>query len=182
VIEDVGMQCAANWCVVQRMRVLAPGEILIESRNRTGEPDMSQLEGWKTIRRPAPQPGCLTKMATAAAKEAPPPISPAEVESPIINSPFVEPQSHWQIERGKPPVKAPGRRRASYFYRVPEHAGRGRKNKSTPDMFEAEKASKLTSLLSTKFAQGSKTGATGFTVPADAVGKKMEQALHQLGA
>jgi hypothetical protein len=37
-------------------------------------------------------------------------------------------------------------------------------------------------LLSTKFAQGSKTGATGFTVPADAVGKKMEQALRQLGA
>ena len=30
-------------------------------RNRTGEPDMSQSEGRKTIRRPAPQPGCLTK-------------------------------------------------------------------------------------------------------------------------
>lgn len=79
----------------------------------------------------------------SAAKEALPPLSPAEVESPIINSPFVEPQFHWQIERGKPPVKAPGRRRASYFYRVPEHAGRGRKNKAAQDMFEAEKGEQV---------------------------------------
>ncbi|MDD5268791.1 MAG: DEAD/DEAH box helicase family protein [Methylococcales bacterium] len=52
-----------------------------------------------------------------------------EVQNPIINSPFVEPKLHWQIEHGKSPVKAEGRRPASYFYRVPESAGRGRKNK-----------------------------------------------------
>ena len=76
----------------------------------------------------------------ATAKKELPAISPAEVESPIINSPFVEPQCHWQIERGKPPVKAIGRRRASYFYRVPEHAGRGRKNKTQQEIdFEADK-------------------------------------------
>jgi type III restriction enzyme len=76
----------------------------------------------------------------ATAKKELPAISPAEVESPIINSPFVEPQCHWQIERGKPPVKAAGRRRASYFYRVPEHAGRGRKNKTQQEIdFEADK-------------------------------------------
>ncbi|MFZ2171507.1 MAG: DEAD/DEAH box helicase family protein, partial [Methylococcaceae bacterium] len=53
-----------------------------------------------------------------------------EVQNPIINSPFVEPKLHWQIEHGKSPVKAEGRRPASYFYRVPESAGRGRKNKN----------------------------------------------------
>lgn len=49
-----------------------------------------------------------------------PPVTVAEVESPIINSPFVEPQKHWKIELGKPPAQVSGRRRASYFYRVPE--------------------------------------------------------------
>uniref|UniRef100_A0A1W6STP2 Hydrolase n=2 Tax=Nitrosospira lacus TaxID=1288494 RepID=A0A1W6STP2_9PROT len=71
------------------------------------------------------------------------PPTPTGVGEPIINSPFVEPKLHWQIERGKPPVKADGRRRASYFYRVPEHAGRGRKNKDTQDMFEAEKGEQV---------------------------------------
>lgn len=52
-----------------------------------------------------------------------------EVQNPIINSPFVEPQQHWLIEHGKSPVKAQGRRPASYYYRVPERAGRGRQNK-----------------------------------------------------
>ncbi|MBX3485784.1 BPTD_3080 family restriction endonuclease [Phenylobacterium sp.] len=72
-----------------------------------------------------------------------PPITVAEVESPIINSPFVEPQCHWQIERGTPPVKADGRRRASYFYRVPEHAGRGRRSRAQPDMFESERGEEV---------------------------------------
>lgn len=79
----------------------------------------------------------------ATAKQELPFITPAEVESPIINSPFVEPQFHWQIERGKPPIKAEGRRRASYFYRVPEHAGRGRKGKATQEMFDAEKGEQV---------------------------------------
>ncbi|WP_020507778.1 BPTD_3080 family restriction endonuclease [Lamprocystis purpurea] len=56
--------------------------------------------------------------------------APNEVETPIINSPFAEPRYHWQIERGKPPVKAEGRRPASYFYRVPDSATRGRKTKA----------------------------------------------------
>lgn len=58
-----------------------------------------------------------------------PPAAPNEVESPIINSPFTEPAQYWQIEKGKQPVRATGRRPASYFYRVPESSGRGRKNK-----------------------------------------------------
>ena len=66
-----------------------------------------------------------------------------EVESPIINSPFVEPGLHWVIEKAMPPRKAEGRRRASYFYRVPEHAGRGRKSKATADMFAAEKGEEV---------------------------------------
>jgi len=57
------------------------------------------------------------------------PIAPNEVESPIINSPFREPDQHWRIEKGKSPVQATGRRPASYFYRVPEISGRGRKTK-----------------------------------------------------
>jgi type III restriction enzyme len=57
------------------------------------------------------------------------PTAPNEVEKPIINSPFAELTLHWQIEKGKPPVKAEGRRPASYFYRVPEGGSRGRKGK-----------------------------------------------------
>jgi type III restriction enzyme len=71
------------------------------------------------------------------------PLTGAEVESPIINSPFREPEYHWQIERGEPPVKAEGRRRASYFYRVPEHAGRGRKNKKQAELFEDAKGEEV---------------------------------------
>ncbi|MEX2575429.1 MAG: DEAD/DEAH box helicase family protein [Halofilum sp. (in: g-proteobacteria)] len=55
------------------------------------------------------------------------PGGPLEVDSPIINSPFYAPQYHWQIEKGAQPVKAEGRRLASYYFRVPEHAQRGRK-------------------------------------------------------
>ncbi len=55
--------------------------------------------------------------------------TPNEVENPIINSPFAEPRYHWQIEKAKQPIKAGGRRPASYFYRVPDSAARGRKRK-----------------------------------------------------
>ena len=79
----------------------------------------------------------------AAQEKQQPPLIVAEVDSPIINSPFREPEYHWQIERGKPPVKATGRRRASYFYRVPEHAGRGRKNKKQTELFESEKGEEV---------------------------------------
>jgi type III restriction enzyme len=58
------------------------------------------------------------------------PTAPNEVDEPIINSPFAEPALHWQIEKGQPPVKVPGRRTASYYYRVPESAARGRKAKA----------------------------------------------------
>ena len=74
-------------------------------------------------------------------RQSPPTV--AEVTSPIINSPFREPEGHWKIERGKPPVKAEGRRRASYFYRVPEHAGRGRRNLAQGEMFESEKGEEV---------------------------------------
>ena len=69
--------------------------------------------------------------------------SSVEVDSPIINSPFIEPQYHWQIERGKPAFKAEGRRRASYFYRVPEHAGRGRKKKEQLRLIDTEKGEQV---------------------------------------
>jgi type III restriction enzyme len=69
--------------------------------------------------------------------------SSVEVDSPIINSPFIEPQYHWQIERGKPAFKAEGRRRASYFYRVPEHAGRGRKKKDQLRLIDTEKGEQV---------------------------------------
>ena len=59
----------------------------------------------------------------------PPIVAPNEVENPIINSPFREPAFHWQIEKAKQPIKAEGRRPASYFYRVPDSASRGRKNR-----------------------------------------------------
>lgn len=80
-------------------------------------------------------------MPAARQQDAPPTV--AEVESPIINSPFREPEQHWQIERGKPPVKAEGRRRASYFYRVPEHAGRGTKGKKQAELFDDAKGEEV---------------------------------------
>ncbi|MGO8654768.1 hydrolase, partial [Rhizobium ruizarguesonis] len=70
-------------------------------------------------------------------------VTIVEVESPIINSPFIEPQCYWHIERGRPPVKAEGRRRASYFYRVPEHAGRGRRSRAQAEMFESERGEEV---------------------------------------
>lgn len=71
------------------------------------------------------------------------PPSVAEVDSPILNSPFREPEHYWQIERGKPPVKAVGRRRASYFYRVPEHVGRGKKAKNQAELFDDAKGAEV---------------------------------------
>ncbi|MEO0956787.1 MAG: hydrolase, partial [Pseudomonadota bacterium] len=50
----------------------------------------------------------------------------------------MEPQKHWKIERGKPPVQMPSRRRASYFYRVPERAGTGRRDRGQVELFESE--------------------------------------------
>lgn len=60
---------------------------------------------------------------------------PLEVESPIINSPFHEPECHWRIAKAKAPVKAPGRRPASFYFRVPEHAERGRKARQQETLF-----------------------------------------------
>ncbi len=58
------------------------------------------------------------------------------VEAPIINSPYDEPASHWHIEAARQPEKRSGRRMASYFFRVPERAARGRKAKVQPALFE----------------------------------------------
>ena len=58
------------------------------------------------------------------------------VENPIINTPYSEPQFHWHIEVGKQPDKRPGRRPASYFFRVPERAARGRGDKEQPALFD----------------------------------------------
>ncbi|TPK49600.1 hydrolase [Mesorhizobium sp. B2-5-4] len=79
----------------------------------------------------------------AAAQPQEPSLTVAEVDSPIINSPFREPRYHWVIARGKPPVKAEGRRRASYFYRVPEHAGRGRKKVKQAELFDDAKGEEV---------------------------------------
>jgi len=55
-----------------------------------------------------------------------------EVPEPILNSPFLEPLEHWNIEEGASPERRRGRRPAGYFYRDPkappsddEHAARG---------------------------------------------------------
>lgn len=43
-----------------------------------------------------------------------------EVDQPILNSPFEEPEEHWRIEEGSSPKREPGRRPAGYFYRDPK--------------------------------------------------------------
>ncbi|WP_031409224.1 BPTD_3080 family restriction endonuclease [Thiomonas sp. FB-Cd] len=58
------------------------------------------------------------------------------VEAPIINSPYDKPQFHWHIEVAKPPEKRSGRRPASYFFRVPDRAARGRKTKKQEALFD----------------------------------------------
>lgn len=58
------------------------------------------------------------------------------VEAPIINSPYETPVFHWHIEEGKQPEKRPGRRLASYFFRVPERAARGRKTKGQQSLLD----------------------------------------------
>jgi type III restriction enzyme len=60
------------------------------------------------------------------------------VANPIINSPYVEPKQHWHIEEGKQPRMEPGRRPASYFLRVPERAGRGRRAAPQAEMFDED--------------------------------------------
>jgi type III restriction enzyme len=50
------------------------------------------------------------------------------VADPIINSPYKEPNRFYLIQEGVKPAKKDGRRPASYFFRVPERAARGRKD------------------------------------------------------
>ena len=50
------------------------------------------------------------------------------VAEPIINSPYKEPSHFYLIREGAQPEKKAGRRPASYFFRVPERAARGRKD------------------------------------------------------
>ena len=57
-----------------------------------------------------------------------------EVPEPIINSPYYEPDCHWQVQHGAQPVKAEGRRPAYYYYRLPEGAGTGRAGRRQTDM------------------------------------------------
>ena len=42
-----------------------------------------------------------------------------EVQEPILNSPYEEPQEHWRIVEGESPQRVEGRRSAMYFYRPP---------------------------------------------------------------
>lgn len=43
-----------------------------------------------------------------------------EVETPILNSPYESPGEHWDIEHGRPAIRAQGRRPAVYYYRDPK--------------------------------------------------------------
>ncbi|WP_428485417.1 BPTD_3080 family restriction endonuclease [Rhodopila sp.] len=49
-------------------------------------------------------------------------MSGFEVSTPILNGPFDEPEQHWLLQEGVPPVQQPGRRSAGYYFRDP---GRG---------------------------------------------------------
>ncbi len=71
------------------------------------------------------------------------PSSAIEIEDPIINSPFAEPMFHWSFGSGQQPIKVERRRRASYFYRVPEHVGRGRRKLPQPEIFESQKGEEI---------------------------------------
>lgn len=59
-----------------------------------------------------------------------------QVEKPIINSPFDEPEKYWEISKFKEPTLVKRRRSAKYFYRVPETAGRRHKRQRQDDGLE----------------------------------------------
>jgi type III restriction enzyme len=46
-----------------------------------------------------------------------------EVDQPILNSPYQEPQEYWRIVEGEAPTRMPGRRKAMYYYRQPSGSG-----------------------------------------------------------
>ena len=90
------------------------------------------------------------------------------VENPIINSPYVVPAQYWHIEAGKKPERRAGRRPASYFFRVPERAARGRKGKAQEELFEDEAKGEeylldLANLLRQRVAEWRKRGYQGAT-------------------
>jgi type III restriction enzyme len=58
------------------------------------------------------------------------------VAAPIINLPYEAPRFHWHIEIAREPQKREGRRPASYFFRVPERAARGKKGKPQAALFD----------------------------------------------
>jgi type III restriction enzyme len=60
-------------------------------------------------------------------------VSQYEVPQPILNSPYEQPGSHWELAEGQPPVKRDGRRQAMYWYRPPtsEEDESGRVDKGT---------------------------------------------------
>ena len=45
-----------------------------------------------------------------------------EVQDPILNSPYEEPQEYWRIIEGEAPLRMPGRRPPMYYYRPPKYA------------------------------------------------------------
>lgn len=49
-------------------------------------------------------------------------MSNFEVEQPILNTPFEEPQEHWWILEGEPAQRRRGRRPSLYFYREPSRS------------------------------------------------------------
>jgi type III restriction enzyme len=64
------------------------------------------------------------------------------VAEPIINSPYDEPRHYWLIREGVQPEKKEGRRPASYFFRVPERAARGRRGDGVPQVVMFDDVSK----------------------------------------
>ena len=69
------------------------------------------------------------------------------VANPIINSPYEEPNQYWLIREGMPPEQKPGRRPASYFFRVPERAARGRTSGKGPQVVMFDDVSKGQEIL-----------------------------------
>jgi type III restriction enzyme len=95
------------------------------------------------------------------------------VEDPIINSAFEEPHSHWVICKDQPPLKQAGRRPASYYFRIPEGAvrGKGKKAKQVELFEDSDKPGdeiplEAANLIRTRLAQWRERnyeGATGIT-------------------
>jgi type III restriction enzyme len=81
-------------------------------------------------------------------------MSNFEVPEPIINSPYEEPSSYWKIAEGEPPVRRPGRRPASYYFKPPGSQSNFNEPESAGTLIELKMVNRIRQRMKDWRAQG----------------------------